>query len=272
MYTAHTYYSLLYGTMSVEELAEEAAKHRAETLVITDINNSSAIFDFLKSCREKNIRPVFGMDFVVNNHRLYTCIARNNNGVREINEHLTTHNLDQKALSSSAPEFSDVFVLYAPGSRSFSQLRENEFIGVRPWEINKVYSSPLRENMHKLVAHTPVSFAVPQDYEFHRHLRAIAGNTLLSKLTPQQMARKESHFLSPPEVKKIYAPYPSLLKNSEQLLSQCSFSLDFKTPKNKKTFTSSRYDDLLLLEKLAMDGLNYRYGKDQRANKGCKTS
>jgi error-prone DNA polymerase len=265
MYTAHTYYSLLYGTMSVEELAEEATKHRTETLVITDINNSSAGPDFLKSCREKNIRPVFGMDFVVNNHRLYTCIARNNNGVREINEHLTTHNLDQKALSSSAPEFSNAFVLYAPGSRSFSQLRENEFIGVRPWEINKVYSSPLRENMHKLVAHIPVSFAAPQDYEFHRHLRAIAGNTLLSKLTPQQMARKEAHFLSPPEVKKIYAPYPSLLKNSEQLLSQCSFSLDFKTPKNKKTFTSSRYDDLLLLEKLAMDGLNYRYGKDQRA-------
>ncbi len=251
--------------MQVEELAEEAAKHHVEALVITDINNSSAGFDFLKTCNEKNIHPLFGMDFRVNNHRLYTCIARNNKGVREINNHLTVHNMEQKALGSSAPDFSDVFVLYAPGSRSFSQLRENEFIGVRPWEVNKIYGSPFRGNMHKMVAQYPVSFARQEDYEFHRHLRAIDNNTLLSKLSPQQAARPEEYFLSPSEIKKIYTPYPFLLNNSEKLLSQCSFSLDFHTSKNKKTFTESRYDDFLLLEKLAMDGLEHRYGKNMQA-------
>lgn len=265
MYAVHTYYSLLYGTMPVETLLDEAVKHKAETLVITDINNCSASFDFLKLCLEKNIHPVFGMDFRVNSHHLYTCIARNNNGVREINEHLTSHNLEQKAFSSSAPEFSDVFVLYPNGSKSFSQLAENEFIGIRPWEINKIYGGSFQSHMHKLVAHYPVSFATQSDYEFHRHLRAIDNNTLLSKLTVQQLARPEEYFLPPSEIKKCYASYPLLLKNAELLLSKCSFSLDFKTPKNKKTFTGSRYDDFLLLEKLAMDGLEYRYGKDQQA-------
>lgn len=265
MFTAHTYYSLLYGTMPVETLVEEAGKKGIESLVITDINNSSACFDFLKLCREKNIHPVFGMDFSVNNHHLYTCIALSNKGLQEINQHLTTHNLEQKALSSSAPEFSDVFVLYPPGSRSFSQLRENEYIGVRPWEINKIYGEPYQANMHKMAAHYPVSFATPGDYEFHRHLRAIDNNSLLSKLTPQQMARPQEFLVSPGEMEKLYAPYPALLKNSSHLLRQCSYSLDFSIPKNKRTFTASRYDDFLLLEKLAMDGLEYRYGKDTRA-------
>ena len=37
--------------------------------------------------------------------------------------------------------------------------------------------------------------------------------------------------------------------------------MDFNTVKNKRTFTGSRYDDRLLLEKLALDGMVYRYGK-----------
>jgi DNA polymerase-3 subunit alpha len=47
-------------------------------------------------------------------------------------------------------------------------------------------------------------------------------------------------------------------------LSDCSFSFDFKSVKNRKTFTGSAYDDKLLLEKLAVDGLSYRYGKNNR--------
>jgi error-prone DNA polymerase len=262
---AHTYYSLLHGTMSVETLVEKAAAQGHESLVLTDINNSSAIFDFLKLCREANIHPVFGMDFRVNGHHLYTCIARNNEGVREINEHLTTHNLEQKALSSSAPEFSNVYVLYAPGSRSLRQLREHEYIGVRPWEVNKIYKSDFQTNMHKLLAHSPVSVDSPSDYDFHRHLRAIGTNNLLDKLNPRELAHPAECLLPPGEGRKSYLLYPELLQNADALLSRCSYSLDFSIPKNKRTFTGSRYDDYRLLEKLAMDGMDYRYGKDPRA-------
>jgi error-prone DNA polymerase len=37
------------------------------------------------------------------------------------------------------------------------------------------------------------------------------------------------------------------------------------TPKNRRTFTGSHYDDRLLLEKLAVDGLKHRYGNDKKA-------
>ena len=264
LYTARTYYSLRYGTMPVEKLVEEAGKRNIGTLVLTDINNSSACFDFAGLCLKNNIRPLCGMEFRVNSHYLYTCIAHNEHGFGEINRHLTEHNLEHKPLSSSAPEFENVFVLYAPGSVPVARLRENEFIGIRPWEAGKLWPDEYRRNSGKLVAHCPVAFAGPEDYEFHRHLRAIDRNTLLDKLSEKDTANRMECFYPPRDLKKIYANNPSLLLNASALLAKCSFSFNKSTPKNKRTFTVSHYDDRLLLEKLAFDGLKYRYGKDDK--------
>jgi error-prone DNA polymerase len=262
-YTARSYYSLRYGTMPVETLVEEAAKRNIGTLALTDINNSSACFDFAGLCLKNNISPLCGMEFRVNSHYLYTCIAQNERGLGEINRHLTEHNLEHKPLSSSAPEFENVFVLYSPGSVPVARLRENEFIGIRPWEAGKLWPDEYRRNSGKLVAHCPVAFAGPEDYEFHRHLRAIDRNTLLDKLSDKDTANRMECFYSPRDLKKIYAGNPSLLLNASALLAKCSFSFN-KSPKNRRTFTGSHYDDRLLLEKLAFDGLKYRYGKDDK--------
>jgi DNA polymerase III alpha subunit len=53
LYTARSYYSLRYGTMPVEKLVEEAGKRNIGALALTDINNSSACFDFAELCREE---------------------------------------------------------------------------------------------------------------------------------------------------------------------------------------------------------------------------
>jgi error-prone DNA polymerase len=265
LYTARSYYSLRYGTMPVEKLVEEAARRNIGALALTDINNSSGCFDFAGLCLKNNIQPLCGIEFRVNGHYLYTCIAGNERGLEEINRHLTEHNLQHKPLSSSAPPFDNAFVIYAPGSVPVSRLSENEYIGIRPWEAGRLWPEEYRGNGGKLLAHCPVAFANPEDYEFHRHLRAIDGNTLLDKLGDRDTANRMEYFLSPGDLKKIYACNPVLLHNASALLARCGFSFDKSTPKNRRTFTGSRYDDRLLLEKLAFDGLKYRYGKDARA-------
>ncbi len=265
LYTARSYYSLRYGTMPPEKLVEEAGKRNIGALAITDINNSSACLDFAELCRKSNIQPICGMEFRVSGHYLYTCIARNERGLEEINRHLTEHNLQQKPLSSSAPEFDNVFVLYAPGSMPASRLRENEYTGIRPWEAGKLWTDDYQKNSGKLLAHCPVAFAKVEDYEFHRHLRAIDQSTLLDKLDERHVANRMEYFLTPRDLKRIYANNPLLLLNASALLAQCSFSFNRSTPRNRRTFTGSHYDDRLLLEKLAFDGLKYRYGNDKRA-------
>ncbi len=261
MYTCHSFYSLLYGTLSVESLVENAASLGIDTLVLTDINNTTAVFDFLKVCGKKGIKAVAGVECRNEDRLLYTCIARNHEGLREINQFMSHHFQARDALPNDPPLFDHVYVLYPPGAKAAESLSENEFLGITPADINRVGLSDYRHHPEKMVAHWPVSYVRPQDRDLHGHLRAIDHNILLSQLSEPMLASRYEFLASPAKLKQVYNSCPGLLQNARNLLKRCSFEFDFSTPKNKKVFTSSRYDDRLLLEKLALEGLEYRYGK-----------
>ena len=72
----HSYYSLRYGTMSVEQLVQKAVAASAETIALTDINNSTAIPDFAAECRKNGVRPLAGIEFRNDNELLYIKIGR----------------------------------------------------------------------------------------------------------------------------------------------------------------------------------------------------
>jgi DNA-directed DNA polymerase III PolC len=259
----HSYYSLRYGTISIEDLVAEAKKNQADTLALTDINNSMGTIDFVKECRINGIRPIAGIEFRDEKHRLlYTAIASNNKGFREINEFLTHHNLAETQLPAVAPLFHDAYIIYPYPSRIPLKLKENEFIGIQPHELRKLVTSKLRYRQDRLVAFYPVTFTKDTDYMLHRHLRAIDNNTLLSKLTPEQVASPKEKLLPPDFIEIMYEDYPGIVRNTRQLTDDCEIDFDYSTVKNKQTFTGSRYDDKLLLEKLAYDGLEYRYGSN----------
>ncbi|MFW5663693.1 MAG: DNA polymerase III subunit alpha [bacterium] len=264
MQTIYTYYSLLYGTMPVETAVQQAATLGLDTLALTDINNTTAVFDFVKACRQHNIRPVAGMEARNGDRLLYTCIARNHEGLREINEMLSQYNLSGKKLPEQAPAFEHVFVLYPPLAKAAETLRDHEFLGVRPGDIHRTLYNLLRDYPHKLVAQSSSCFSHRDDHGLHSHLRAIDHNILLSQLTPSMLAPHDACLRSAEALQQTYRDCPALLHNAQKLLEQCSFDFDFKTPKNKQIFTSSRYDDRLLLEKLALEGLEYRYGRHNK--------
>lgn len=260
IYACHSYYSLLYGTMKVEDIVETAAKLGIKTLLLADINNSSACLDFVRECRNRGIRPICGIEFRKGDQWLYTCIACNNDGFSEINDFLSSCNLDQTDIPLTAPSLGHAFVIY-PAGHTVDTLGENEFIGVNNRDIPRVCLKFTEKNRAKYVAFQPVSFAGPDDFELHRHLEAIGHNTILGMLREGQTASRNEFFVIPDELKKKYASYPDLISNAERLQESCSFDFDFSTPKNKRTFTGSVYEDRLLLEKVALEGMEYRYGK-----------
>jgi DNA polymerase-3 subunit alpha len=54
-------------------------------------------------------------------------------------------------------------------------------------------------------------------------------------------------------------------------MDNCSVSMEYGTDKNKKVFSASKEDDRILLEKLAIDGMYWRYGrKNKEAEKRVK--
>ena len=81
--------------MSVEQLVQKAVAAGADTIVLTDINNSTGIPEFAGECSKNNIRPVAGIEFRNDNELQYIGIARNNKGLRELNEFLSNHNFEK---------------------------------------------------------------------------------------------------------------------------------------------------------------------------------
>ena len=260
----HSYYSLRYGTLPLDKLLDKAVELGIETMALTDINNSMGVADFVKECGKKGIKPIAGIEFRDGNELLYIGIARNNEGFKELNQFLSRHNIEGTPLPDRAPVFDNCYVIFPYGRFTPDELRKNEFTGILAPEINKLISSEYRHHLDKLVALCPITFIDEPGYELHRHLRAIDNNTLLSKLVPGQVAPPDEMLITPSQLLKQFEQHPEIVINTQQLLAECSISFDFTTVKNKKLFSASAYDDKLLLEMLAMDGLAYRYGKKNK--------
>jgi len=267
----HSYYSLRYGTLPLDKLVETAANIGIEAMALTDINNSMGIVDFVKECAKKGVKPIAGIEFRDGNKLLYIGITKNNPGFKELNDFLSHHNINGTPLPPRPPAFDNCYVIYPFGKFQPTELRDNEFTGMRPSELNLLLSSGYRHRQEKLVALCPVTFTDENGYELHRNLRAIDNNILLSMLTPDMVAPPDEMLAAPAEIRQQYSYYTDILKNTEKILNGCTIEFDYKTVKNKKLFSASAYDDRLLLEKLTMDGLQYRYGKkDKEALKRVK--
>jgi len=260
---SHSYYSLRYGTYSIDALVEEASKRNIAAMALTDINNSSGIIDFVKSCKAQGIKPIGGMEFKNVDELLFIGIARNNSGFRELNEYMSVINLKEKEHTSSAPKFNNVYVIYPMTNTSELSLKANEFIGIKPSQVHKLVTLNNKQ-LEKMVIQQPITFADKKTWYLHKNLRAIDHNLLLSQLTPNMYAQRDEVFLHESEIIAAFEQYPQIIKNTQSIIDNCKIDFDFDSPKNKKTFTGSRYDDKILLEKLTYDGMKYRYGKNNK--------
>ena len=74
----HSWFSLRYGTLSPEKLADMASRMGVKAMVLTDINNTSCAYQYIQACEEKGIRAILGIEFRRDDGRfLYVGIARN---------------------------------------------------------------------------------------------------------------------------------------------------------------------------------------------------
>jgi len=169
----------------------------------------------------------------------------------------------------SAPfaERSDGFIIYPLGAKALEELASNERIGILTTEITKLYGIDLKKHGSKFVIRHPVTFQNKTYFNVHRLLRAIDQNVLLSKLPASAVASPHEIFLAPADLLDAFRDYPFIVTNTYRLLDDCGIEMDFHSDKNKKIFSASAEDDRILLKKLAMDGLQFRYGAKNKIAK-----
>ena len=255
----HTYHSLRYGTISVEELVQKAVELGIKELVLTDINTITAIYDFKKECEKFGIKPIAGVEIRKENKLLYIAIAKCFEGIAEINQLLTNHNCYGGDLPEIAPEFKNVWIIY-PLEKAPEHLKQNEFIGILPQKINLLIKPEFQSRIEKMVLWQPVTFKTKKGYNLHRILRAIDQNTLVSKLSEEEICTKTEYFIHPEKLVSRYENFPKIIENTRNILSESTFEFDFSLPRNKKYYTNNKEDDLKLLKSLAYNGLKNRYG------------
>jgi DNA-directed DNA polymerase III PolC len=259
-----TWFSYRYGTYKTEDLVKEGKASGANTLALTNINNTSDIWDFVKHCREHEIKPVAGVEIRNGDIFEYLLLARNNKGLLRINNFLSFHLQQQKPFPARPLFEDDVWVIYPLKNIDPLRLSLHEKIGVLPGEVNKLYRFRGKEYADKFVVRQPVTFQGKKQYNIHRLLQAVAKNTLLSKQDKSLLASADEIFLPLHELLNRFKDYPELLGNTLTLLESCSIAMDFRQPKTKSKFTGSKAEDKALLRTLAFDGLATRYGKDNK--------
>ncbi len=260
----HSYFSLRYGTLSVERLVDTASRWGIETLALTDINNTSAAWDFVKRCKEAGIRPVLGIEFRRDNEFLYLGLARDIQGWKALVELLNIYTNKEKELPKIAPSLQNCWVVYPRLNRPITEFRDHEFLGIRPQHVNRLFSHQLRNYQHKLVVLQAVTFLDETGFELHRLLRAIDLNTIITKVTNKDVAHKNEQLIPPETLLGFYKSYPGIIQNTQRILEACSIDWKPGLHHNRKVFGHSESDDYSLLKKLAIAGCKRRYGATNR--------
>lgn len=257
----HSFHSLRYGTIPIEDLVQQAAGLGVKAMALTDINTVTGIYQFIKLCQDSGIKPLVGMEFRSAQKLRYIGLAKNGAGMAQMNRFLTNHNFEGISLPFHAPEIKDAVFIY-PLENVPSILKENEYIGIRPQHLQKLVLSEWKNRQDKMVILQPVTFRTKTEYQLHKILRAIDLNVLGSKLTSEEYCHETEMMQSIEELLSYFEHYPQIIANTNGVIDQCNFEFDFSTPKNKKYYTHSRQTDIELLTILSQQGLEWRYGKN----------
>ena len=258
----HTFFSLRYGTLSPSHLVQLGRKLQQRTLVLTDINNTSAAHNFIRLCRENGIKPIVGVEFRNGGKYYYTALAKNQKGFQELCEHLTYSSNSGEMISRAAPEFKNCFVIYRHLPKPPGELLEHEFVGVRPQEVNRLYRSDFLMYQQKLVVFNPIVFANETGKMVHRLLRAIDLGKLISQLHADDYASKLDYPLTEEQIVEAFEQYPEIIANTRYVLDSCEVDLKVGYHNNKQTFSGNSEEDNRLLRQLAIEGCIRRFGSN----------
>ncbi len=268
MYTNnHSYYSLRYGTIGEQELLELAVECGAQTLVLTDINNTSGCLNFVRLAQQRGHRAALGVDFRNGNTQLYVGIAKNNSGFQELNAFLSAYLQDKKPFPEQAPAFEHVYVIY-PLERVMEldkiRFRESELIGISIAALRKLPFTKYVKMTDKLVVLQTVSFRNKRDFNIHRLLRSIDLNILLSQLPTDQQGDPNDVMMPVKELEKAFENFPNIIGNTNRFLKDCTIYFNFTEShltENQQLFNQNAATDLAQLRSLSEQGIVDRYGE-----------
>ena len=269
---AHSFYSLLEGTIPVEELVTFAKKSGSQFVALTDTNAMYGLIQFAKIAQEQNIKPLLGarIDDPKNPELASIFIAKNNEGYAQLCKFITTRKLkDDFAITDlfTNPIY-NLFVITSSIDLLKKinidlVLRQNLFIELILTEKHKTKTRELyefaRSNKLQIVASHPAYFEKIDDFLLHKVVTAIRTNTTLDNLSNKNFADPEYHLKPGDELKQEWRSLPEAIWSAEKIAQSCNVDLEFGKRKFPVYPLPPEESAFSFLWKTAFGGLEKRY-------------
>ncbi len=265
----HTEFSVVDGTLRIDELVGAAAADGQAALAITDLSNLFGAVKFYSTARKKGVKPVLGADvwleptegdkqpsrllLLVQSKTGYLNLCElisrgwldpNARGQAWLKwEWLTALNEGLIALSGAelgaigqALMAQDIQRAQAVATRLAATFPQRFYIelqraGMPTNEAHVRAAVPLAAQMKlPVVATHPVQFQTPEDFEAHEARTCIAeGETLTNPRRVKRFTR-EQYFKTQAQMEALFADLPSAVQNTVEIAKRCSLSLVLGKP------------------------------------------
>lgn len=266
----HTEYSVVDGTLRVDDAAAAAAADGQPALAITDLDNLFGAIKFYKACRGKGVKPVIGCDVWMEplpestQPSRLALLVQDGTGYLNLCELLArgwTRNAQRTTawlkwewlqelggglIAMSGADMGAVGQALLAGdparaaqvARQLDQTFPGRFYlelqraGLATNEAHVRAAVPLAAELQlPVVATHPVQFLEPDDFDAHEARVCVAeGETLANPKRVKRFSR-EQHFKTQAQMEALFADVPSALANTVAIARRCSLKLVLGKPR-----------------------------------------
>ena len=255
----HSYYSLLDGIPSPEELVLAAKKGRMTAVALTDHNGLYGSVEFFQKAREFGIKAIIGSEITLSDGSSLVFLVKNDTGYRNLCQLISTArlrggHLNFKCTLHDVRRYKEGLIVLSGGLKGkitrLLQKRELETAIDHTKKLQNIFEDNFylemqrfsgQDNLvnlrlrdlsleHKipLVATNDVHFISSSDWPLRRVMHAIDQNTVQDKIT--SAGYSEQYLKSPALMYDIFTAFPSALTNSEKIARQCNFEFELGKP------------------------------------------
>ncbi len=265
----HTEFSVVDGTLRVDDMVAAAAKDGQGALAITDLSNLFGAVKFYSQARKKGVKPILGADVWLESETgekqasrllllvqsregyLNLCeilskawISNEQRGQAWVKwEWLAAHGAGLIALSGADLGAVGQALLAGDKARAaatakrLAALFPNRFYlelqrgGMPAHEAQTRAAVPLAAELGlPVVATHPIQFLTPEDFEAHEARVCVAEGETLTNAKRIKRFSREQHFKSRAQMTALFADIPSALANAVEIAKRCNLSLVLGKP------------------------------------------
>ncbi|MGM9515692.1 DNA polymerase III subunit alpha [Roseateles sp. DB2] len=265
----HTEFSVVDGTLLIDDAAAAAAKDGQVALAVTDLANMFGAVKHYNACRKKGVKPILGADCWVEAevadkppHRLL-LLVQNKKGYLNLSELLSRawiqgvqrtqaclkpewmQELNEGLICLSGAQMGAIGQALLVGDQArardwagkLSAIYPNRFYlelqraGLPGQEAVVAASVPLAAELGlPVVATHPVQFLTEEDYDAHEARVCIADGETLAN--PKRVKRflPGQYFRPQADMEALFADIPTALANTVEIARRCSLSLVLGKP------------------------------------------